>query len=227
MKRDDRSIHWQTVFALWLALTLILPAMAFSAETKPQAPGCQTEVVDRGKRLGVGHYLPGIKIWRLDLHKIGPSGKPIYQYTIKDSRDCWIVVEGVNLEVTTFLDLFYRITQIPPASNEIPYDSFATRSLFALWEQNTKERCGEIDSMSSTNKQQRTCLRRSKISNLKRGHSISVKYGLDRRNTRISIFTQNKKIWGIDMTDFKSAKLWKEPLIITYIYDVDLVAANP
>lgn len=229
MKRDDRSIHWQTVFALWLALTLSLPAMELSAETNPKAPGCQTEVVDRGKRLGVGHYLPGIKIWRLDLHKIGPNRKPVYQYTFEDSRNCWLIFEGWNLEVTTFME-FHRLPEIAFIAFEPDIDPISIRSLHAHWEDKTKERCDGVSDVSlkdSYSELNRKCADRSYIRNLRIGHRVTIRADQDSQEVTVTIHTQHKKIWGMRMRTLDISRLSENVVGITYIYDVDLMATNP
>jgi hypothetical protein len=206
-----------------LFLLLAIPNFSSAEISSPQAPSCQGEVIDRGKRLFFGQTLPGIKVWWLDLDKSDTSENPIYQYTFKDSRNCWIVVEGINFDVTTFLDLFDRYPEISDGNRDGPYQQNSLKSLRALWRQTIRDRCGIVDLEGSYSRIESECAGRGHTKNWKKGHLITIRYGLEGKNTRISIYTQHKKIWGLSMVDIPSYRPGKEPLPNVYIYDVDLM----
>lgn len=133
--------RWKTSVGLTIALTLGLLAFAPSAEANPQTPTCQTEVSERGERLRVKQFLPGIKIWRLDLHRTDPSGASVFQYTVKDRRNCWIVVEGRGLGVTRLDDSFTDFTLSDFYLQGPVVAGSATKSLYATWRQKTEVIC--------------------------------------------------------------------------------------
>ncbi|MBL4766557.1 MAG: hypothetical protein JKY94_02395 [Rhodobacteraceae bacterium] len=132
-----------TKFCISLISALGILSFALTANANPQAPSCKADVGELGERLRLEHHPRGVKIWRLDLQRRDRFDQPLYRYTLKNRRNCWLVLEGVHVFMSARGDLgpLDLLPNTKRYADKFEEGANATRSMHKKWRKIAENKC--------------------------------------------------------------------------------------